>query len=201
MKNWFRKNLLNFAIAGAIAIPLSIYGISQQPERIVSMPTEKIEYIENETEKAENETELKEVKYFDVPLSHDLQDFIFAECEEKNINPAIIVSMIERESYYNPDCIGDGGDSLGIMQIQSKWHYERMQRLECMDLLDPYQNIKVGIDYLFELIEKENGLYWALMAYNGGADYADRMTAAGKISDYALVVAAKAQELEKSIEN
>ena len=221
MKNLFKRNIVNILIAGAIAIPLSIYGISQQPERQIPDPevytyeeptaaTEAESQPEIVTEEMpeteipvveETETQIKEVKYFDVPLSHELQDFIFAECEANNLTPATIISMMDQESDFDPNKIGDGGDSLGIMQIQPKWHYERMERLGCMDLFDPYQNIKVGIDYLCELINENPELYWVLMAYNGGADYADEMIASGNISDYALEVVERAQQLTESIEN
>lgn len=125
------------------------------------------------------------VAYFDVPLSEDLQDHIFKECEKHGIDPAIIVSMIKRESNYRAKVTGDSGQSYGLMQIQLKWHRDRMGKLGVTDLLDPYQNVTVGIDYLAELIDRGKGVEWALMAYNGGPSYANRKVAAGVVSDYA----------------
>lgn len=43
MKNWLKRNSFNLLVAGAIAIPLSIYGISQQPKTIVTNDTEATE--------------------------------------------------------------------------------------------------------------------------------------------------------------
>ena len=201
MKKWFKENLLNIAIAAAIAIPLSVYGISQQPQKQIEPG--KIQTVQDliETESEENETEFEEVIYFDVPLSHELQDAIFAECERHNIAPAIIIAMIERESSFRAHVKGDNGTSFGLMQIKEKYHKERMKRLGCTDLLNPFENIKVGIDFVAELKEKNSDLYWVLMAYNGGQSYANKMLKSGKVSNYALKVVEIAAELEESIEN
>lgn len=143
----------------------------------------------------------EEATFYDVPLSNELQAYIFAECEAKNIAPEIIISIIEHESNYKPDAIGDDGEALGLMQIQPKWHKERMERLECTDLLNPYENIKVGIDIICELINDDPDLYYVLIAYNGGRYYANKNISNDVISGYALEVAARASELTESIEN
>lgn len=126
-----------------------------------------------------------ETSYYDIPLSEDLQDHIFVLCEEHNIDPELVIAMIWRESRYKANAVGDNGNSLGLMQIQPRWHYERMDRLNCPDLLDPYQNITVGIDILSDLFNSEKPVEWVLMAYNGGRSYANRNWKAGKISSYA----------------
>lgn len=136
-------------------------------------------------------------KYFDVPLSTELQDHIFALCEEHNIAPGIIISMIESESNYKADAIGDSGNSVGLMQIQSRWNQERMDRLGCHNLLDPFQNVTVGIDLVAERKAQNADLMWVLMSYNGGIQYADEMFWNGKISDYAWRVVNRATELNE----
>ena len=106
--------------------------------------------------------------YFDCPLPRDLQDHIAALCEEYHIDPAIIVAMCKKESTYNARAVGDGGNSLGLMQIQPRWHKDRMKRLGCTNLKDAYQNVTVGIDFVGELLEKHEDVEKALMAYNAG---------------------------------
>lgn len=135
--------------------------------------------------------------YFDVPLEHKLQDYIFELCEEKCIDPAIIIAMIDKESKFDIDIIGDKGKSYGLMQIQPRWHKERMKELGVTDLLDPYQNVTVGIDILAELLESGKSLEWALMAYNGGHSYANRLESEGRLSTYASTVIEIASELER----
>ena len=136
-------------------------------------------------------------EYFDVPLDEALQDHIFALCKEREFDPAIVVAMIERESYYNPLCMGDNGASYGLMQIQPRWHQARMDKLGCTNLLDPYQNVTVGLDYLVELSETGKGIEWVLMAYNGGPSYANRKAKEGRISGYASWVLDKHEVLSR----
>lgn len=115
--------------------------------------------------------------YFDVPLSEDLQNHIFRLCEDKGIDPAIIVAMCYRESTYNANKIGDNGQAFGLMQIWPRWHYLRMLKLDCTNLLDPFQNVTVGVDYLCEQLNRYDGdMAKALTAYNRGS-YSGTVTA------------------------
>ena len=133
--------------------------------------------------------------YFDVPLSENLQDYIFRVCKSYDIEPEIVIAVIWKESSYRASVMGDNGNAYGLMQIQPRWHKERMKKLGVDDLLDPYQNVLVGIDYLAELYHNNGSMKWALMAYNGGPDYATRKIKAGEISSYASSVLKKAKEL------
>ena len=145
--------------------------------------------------------ESEDVTFYDVPLSEELQLHIFEECEKYNIAPAIIIAMIDEESDFDANDIGDNGKSFGLMQIQPRWHAERMERLGCTDLFDPFQNVTVGIDYVAYLKDLNSDLYWVLMAYNGGEFYATRNIEAGTYSDYALEVTERAAELEREVED
>ena len=106
---------------------------------------------------------------YSVPLSAEIQCCIKTLCEEAGIDPAVIIAMAEVESNYDSEALGDGGNSFGLMQIQPRWHSERMAALGVTDLLDPKQNVKVGIDILAELLAKYDGnVEMALVAYNAG---------------------------------
>lgn len=142
-----------------------------------------------------------ERRYFNVPLSEELQDYIFEVCDQYNIAPALIISIIEQESNYDIDSIGDNGKSFGLMQIQKAYHTERIKELGVTDLLNPYQNIAVGIDYLAELKEENSDLYWVLMAYNGGREYANEHMRNEDISDYAVEIVQRASQLEREFES
>ena len=130
------------------------------------------------------------LKYWDsIPLDAQLQNYIVETSNTYGIAPEIIMAMIDRESEFDSDDIGDNGNAYGLMQIWPKWHYKRMQRLGCTDLLDPYHNVTVGVDYLCELLNKYNGdMAKALTAYNRG-HYA------GTITEYAKDVLEKAESL------
>lgn len=140
------------------------------------------------------ETDDFEPETWDVPLEKDLQLFIADLCEEMSIEPELVLAMIEQESQWNPEAVGDGGNSLGLLQIQPRWHSARMDKLGCTDLFNPYENVKVAIDILAEKMAAGKGTEWALMAYNGGNQYANNLVAQGKVSGYAKEVLARAEE-------
>ena len=132
----------------------------------------------------EQDTEFKAHLYYDIPLDEDLQDYILEVCHDYGVNHLIVLGMIEKESAFGPNVIGDNGEAFGLMQVQPKWHQERMDRLGVADILDPYQNVLVGVDYFAEMLSYDRGIAWALMAYNGGATYANELTDEGIISSY-----------------
>ena len=73
-----------------------------------------------------------------------------------------------------------------------------MEQLGGGDWLNPYDNVTVGINILTDLFRKYgDDLYMVLMIYNGGSSYARRMVEQGKVSDYALEIVARAEELDK----
>lgn len=119
---------------------------------------------------------------YDVPLDAELQLHIIETAEAHGIDPAIIFAIAFRETRYRPELIGDGGNSLGLMQVQPYWHSERMERLGCSDLLDPFQNVTVAVDYLSEMLGWYGGdMAKALTAYNRG--HYD-----GTVTEYATAV-------------
>lgn len=146
------------------------------------------------------ETDTKDL-YFDVPLDQGIQKYIFmmcSECDSCDLDPAVITAIIWKESEFNAGAIGDNGNSLGLMQVQPRWHSKRMEKLSATDLLDPYQNIRVGIDYLVELYSINDDTEWVLMAYNGGPTYANNLYNEGALSKYAIDILDKADELRET---
>lgn len=122
---------------------------------------------------------------YNVPLDDDLVLHIIEVADENNIEPELILAIIRQESDFNPSAMGDSGHSYGLMQVQKRYHKERMERLYCTDLLNPYENIIVGADIIAQKLRSGKGLAWALMAYNGGNPYANEKLQAGEISEYA----------------
>ena len=142
-----------------------------------------------ETEAPTEETTEPSVVLYDVPLDYELQLHIISEAIKHDIDPAIIFAMAYRESRYKTQAVGDSGSSLGLLQVQPKWHKKRMERLGCTDLLDPYQNVTVAVDYLAEQINRYGGsVAKGLTAYNKG-HYA------GKVTNYANKILAHAEKL------
>lgn len=84
------------------------------------------------------------------------------------LNPDIVKALIEEESGWVASAEGDNGNSIGLMQIQERWHKERLTRLGITNLYDPEQNVTVGCDILSELLNKYGNYEDALSVYNSG---------------------------------
>lgn len=123
-----------------------------------------------------------------IPLDAEVQHKVADLSREYGIDPTLVLAVIEVESMYKVDAIGDQGRSLGLMQIQGRWHMDRMVRLNAENPLDPIQNVTIGIDILGELLGRGRGTAWALTAYNGGEARANRFREADEISEYATKV-------------
>ena len=116
-----------------------------------------------------------DVKYFDVPLSEDLQDYIFSLCESNNVPAALIMAMIETESSFSPNVIS-GTNDYGLMQINAVNHEWLSEEYGITDPLDPYQNVFCGITIIAGHLEKTDGdVTNALMCYNCGPTGAQRL--------------------------
>lgn len=102
----------------------------------------------------------------DHPLPMDKQVLLYGACLEMGVDYRLALAVIEQETGYG-NLMGDDGESAGYMQVQEKWHRERMALLGVNDLLDPEGNFRVGCHFLRECIDKY-GLERGLGYYNSG---------------------------------
>lgn len=202
MKDWIIK--VDCACAIALALTAVITLCSCQTKEPTQEPTtqavivETTNKVQEPIEKNIPVTEVVEpvavktpITLYDVPLSEDLQTHIIETAKANGIDPAIIFAIAHRESNYKADVIGDNGASVGLMQVQPYWHSQRMERLGCSDLLDPFQNVTVAVDYLVELLTRYKTIDKALTAYNKG-HYA------GTVTEYAEAVLNLAEEVRST---
>ena len=152
---------------------------------------------ETQSQEAEPVAVTERAPLYDVPLPADLQEHISRLCDQYGVDMPLVLAMIGQESNYNAGALGDGGNSIGLMQIQPQHHQKRMDRLGVTDLTDPYQNVMVGIDLLAELVGENKGTEWAVTAYNAGAGTADYNKTIGTRTEYAESV----MMLREMIEN
>ena len=129
----------------------------------------------------------------DTWISEEAQEQCITYGEEYGICPELLMAIIEQES--SGQAYAENGSCKGLMQVSEKWHKDRMKRLGVTDIFEG--NVLVGTDYLAELFAENDDLYWVLMAYNGGIDYANRMYEAEKYSRYAVSIANRSAELER----
>ena len=177
-----------------VAIAILVVGV---PLLLVCIETNETQAIETDT----NPTTTTEATFYELPIDIDLLDHIQGLCADYVIPVELVLAMIEVESTYKADAISKAG-AKGLMQIIPEYHEDRMNRLNCTDLFDPYQNVKVGMDFLSELIEEYDGnFHKTLTAYNYGQKGAnDKFFGQGTYqSAYSLKVLDIAQKIEKGM--
>lgn len=86
-----------------------------------------------------------------------------------NLPTSIIVSLIARESSFNPGAVNSSG-AIGLMQVKpatAEWLAKKQGR-PSGNLADPKENLLAGMSYLNWLHRKFGGITSALHAYNVG---------------------------------
>lgn len=115
-----------------------------------------------------------------------------------NICPELLQAICFHESSYY--ITAQNGTCVGLMQVNSTYMAERMERLEVTDIYDEYSNALLAADLIAELrdtTEHGQDIYYVLMRYNMATDTANKLYSKGTISQYALDVVETAQELER----
>ena len=88
------------------------------------------------------------------------------------LHPALVHSVIEAESNYDPDAVSSKG-AVGLMQLMP----ETARELAVENRRDPHQNVRGGTAYLKQLLDRYAGsrdqLLKALAAYNAGPGKVD----------------------------
>lgn len=102
----------------------------------------------------------------DHPLSLENQMLLYGACLEMGVDYRLALAVVEQETGYR-NLMGDDGESAGYMQVQEKWHRDRMALLGVDNLRDPEGNFRVGCHFLKECIDKY-GLEKGLGYYNSG---------------------------------
>lgn len=129
--------------------------------------------------------------YIDEDIPIEIQEAAKKWGEIYDICPEFLEAMAFKESSYDPAV--SNGNCLGLMQVNPRWHGDRMERLGVTDIYDIDGNMAVAADYLAELFEKYTDPAVVLMVYNGDSRWEEK----GYISDYAQAVLDLSADLER----
>ena len=129
----------------------------------------------------------------DTWISNEFLPYINTISNQYHICPEMVMAIIEHESSGQADATNGG--CKGLMQINEKYHTERMKRLGVTDIYEPYGNILVGCDYLAELFEEYEDMSVVLMKYNGTLDALGRTYE--NCTKYAKSIMSRTMELER----
>mgnify|MGYP005982962747 CR=1 FL=1 len=105
---------------------------------------------------------------YEIPLSPELQNSVRELADQYELSYELVLAVIMTESSGRADTVGDGGDSIGLMQIQPKWYGELIAKTG-LSVDKPVENVELGIRILLGFIEENDGsLDKALKQYNSG---------------------------------
>lgn len=125
---------------------------------------------------AQDEPEAVEVckpTYYDIPLSHALQDHTRAVCQEYGVPAELALALMAVESSYRADAYYK--DCYGLMQIHKVNHARLTDKLGLVDITQAEDNITAGVYMLSELLYEYGDMHQACMAYNHGEAGAKRL--------------------------
>ncbi|WP_252210326.1 lytic transglycosylase domain-containing protein [Dorea formicigenerans] len=63
-----------------------------------------------------------------------MQVYTYCVCKQYGVRYDLVVALIEKESGYKFDKVGDDGHSIGYMQIYEEYHRDRMERLNVTEV-------------------------------------------------------------------
>ena len=210
-RGWWLAFVLAVAVWALFCV-ISLYrGLMEEADQItdyksmlVEIPAETTGDTSSPVEDLEDSElyHMEAIEFYPVPMDHELQAHIIRTCNGYGIDPTIAIAMIDRESDFDISAIGDRGESYGLLQVKPRYHVERMEKLGVSDLLDPFDNVLVGIDYLAELLDKYDGdMEKALVGYNAGPSgaYEHYFSKGVYSSEYSRQVLATSKSLAEEV--
>lgn len=105
-----------------------------------------------------------------VELARKVAESIVKNSKRTNLDPYLIICMIEVESSFRSKAISKKG-ALGLMQVKPSVANSIAHEIlgdEKLNLFDPEHNIAIGTYYLSKLLDSFGDLETALLAYNLG---------------------------------
>lgn len=161
------KRILYLIFAGLLAIGFTL-GWFIKPKKVVTETVETVKTVEVPVYEEEGLPVVNEVDYFNVPLSHSLQQYIYEICADNDLSVSLVIALIDQESNFNPECVSDTND-YGLMQINECNFQWVKEDYNSVDMFNPYQNVYCGINILAGYLHKYDDDYTkALMCYNLG---------------------------------
>lgn len=92
-----------------------------------------------------------------------LISFATETAQRYGIRPELLVGLIESESGFDPEAVGDGGKAVGIAQF----HPQTAEEYGVSDRNDPYQSIDAAAAFLADKIKQKGSEQAAVDAFKG----------------------------------
>lgn len=194
-----RNGLIGLAVAGAAA-PIAVNRYQQAlrtdpgHERMLARTagpaganTQGVESLHGrlEAERDSKETarermiEAKMKEYEEYGLTRDLAERIYDIAVQSNVDPEIAYGLVRAESSFKNTSTSYVG-AVGLTQLMPRTAAWLVPGTTTEELRNPETNLKIGMKYLRQLIDKYSGdVDLALTAYNRGPGTVDRILGRG----------------------
>lgn len=172
--------LLFFAFAAGVACMEREEAEPEADSSVEAVETAAVMPVPAAEEPQERQLCLCEDTYLrdDIPLDYATQMLLYGACLEFEVPYELALAVIEQETNFR-NVTGDYGASEGYMQVQQRFHKDRMDELGVTDLMDPESNFRVACHYLRELFDRYGDTHKVLMAYNAGPSGAAKLWSEG----------------------
>ena len=129
-------------------------------------------------------------------IPEGIQDAARRYGEEYGISPEFLLAIAKKESRF--DACAKSGSCVGLMQVSTKWHKDRMERLQVTEeeIWTVDGNVHVAADYLAELFREYEDPGAVLIAYNSGSAE-EYMEGTCGLTAYAKTILRTAADLEE----
>jgi len=112
-----------------------------------------------------------------------LAEAVVHEAEASNLDPLLVLAVIEVESSFDADALSGAG-ARGLMQLREPTLRRELRKSGIEgNPLDPVTNVQAGVRYLRRLMDEFPGVDLALMAYNAGPNRILGYLRAGEVPD------------------
>ena len=117
------------------------------------------------------------------PLKYS--EYVEKYAEEYNVDKYLVYAIIKAESNFKENA-NSTSNAVGLMQIMEATAIETANKMNLniteLDLFNPELNIRLGLEYFTNLLDKYNDNYnLAIIAYNAGIGNVDKWIQGGTI--------------------
>ncbi len=99
----------------------------------------------------------------------ELQSIIETSALDHDLDPRLIQAVMQVESGFNRSALSSKG-AMGLMQLMP----QTARLLQVTDPWDPEENVRGGVKYLKQMVDRFGDLELALAAYNAGPEAVER---------------------------
>lgn len=183
-------NLLSIALGIVIGLMAGLghmHSVERHQQAAGSLPSEPDPLV-LVTREPEETPEPSPEPYNDPSIPDEIEAAARAAGEAYDFEPEFLESIAFYESTWSPLAVNGG--CYGLMQISTRWHYDRMDRLGVTEaqIWEAGPNMMVAADYLRELFDQNPDFYWVMMTYNGDSRADAYLRGESGPSEYALLV-------------